>query len=79
MQHLGRGPGRLEGYECALAAAPGWRSDAEAQRTLALQETPTFVQAHVLQALLPCSRDPRFIRSAARRLRIVPLSIAVQA
>lgn len=61
----GATPAALQAYERALAASLGWRSGADVQLELALQEAPGFVMARVLQAyLLVCSRDPRRVRSA---------------
>ena len=61
----GAAPAALEAYERALAAFLGWRSGADVPLACALQEAPSFVMAHVLQAyLLLCSRDPRRVRSA---------------
>jgi tetratricopeptide (TPR) repeat protein len=61
----GAEPAALQAYERALAAFQCWRSGADMQIALALQEAPTFVMAHVLQAyLLLCNRDPRRVRSA---------------
>jgi tetratricopeptide (TPR) repeat protein len=55
----------LEAFERALAAFQSWRSDAERHLALALENAPTFVMAHVLQAyLLLCSRDPARVRAA---------------
>jgi hypothetical protein len=54
----------LEAYERALAAFQGWRTGAEVQLALALQEAPDFVMAHVLQAyLLLCNRDAQRVRA----------------
>jgi tetratricopeptide (TPR) repeat protein len=59
----GATPAALEAYERALAAFQSWRSGANVHLSLALQEAPTFVMAHVLQAyLLLSSRDPRRVR-----------------
>jgi tetratricopeptide (TPR) repeat protein len=61
----GATPVALQSYERAVTAFLGWRSGADVQIELALQEAPAFVMAHVLQAyLLLCSRDPRRVRSA---------------
>jgi tetratricopeptide (TPR) repeat protein len=61
----GATPAAAQAYERALAAFLGWRRGAEVQLSVALQEAPGFVMAHVLQAyLLLCSRDPRRVRSA---------------
>jgi hypothetical protein len=61
----GATPGGRAAYERALAAFRGWRSGAEDELALALQEAPGFVMAHVLQAyLLLSSRDPRSVRAA---------------
>ena len=55
----------LEAYERALAAFQSWRSGASVELALAIQEAPTFVMAHVLQAyLVLSSRDPRHVRAA---------------
>jgi tetratricopeptide (TPR) repeat protein len=54
-----------DAYERALRAYQSWRSGADVQLALALQEAPQFVMAHVLQAyLLLCNRDPRRVQSA---------------
>ena len=61
----GATPAALAAYERAIAAFQSWRSGAEVHLEVALQEAPSFVMAHVLQAwLLLCSRDPRRARSA---------------
>ena len=61
----GAAPAAMEAYKRALAAFQGWRSGADAQLALALQDAPTFVMAHVLKAwLVLCSRDPQRARSA---------------
>ena len=61
----GATPVAAQAYERALAAFQGWRSGADEQLAVALQEAPRFVMAHVLQAyLLVCNRDPRRVRSA---------------
>jgi len=61
----GATPAALEAYERALAAHQSWRTGAKEELDVALQEAPTFVMAHVLQAwLLVCSRDPQRVRSA---------------
>jgi tetratricopeptide (TPR) repeat protein len=55
----------LAAYESGLAAFQAWRRGAEAQLDVALQESPGFVMAHVLQAyLLLSGRDVRRVRSA---------------
>ena len=55
----------LAAYERALAAYQGWRRGADGQLALALQEAPSFVMAHVMQAWLALgSRDPRQVRAA---------------
>jgi tetratricopeptide (TPR) repeat protein len=55
----------LEGFERALARFQGWRVGAEEALAPALQESPTFVMAHALQAYLRLtSRDPARVRSA---------------
>jgi len=61
----GATPASLQGYERALGAFQSWRTGADVQLELALEEAPSFVMAHVLQAyLLLCSRDPRRVQSA---------------
>jgi tetratricopeptide (TPR) repeat protein len=61
----GATPAALEAYEGALAVFQSWRSGASVQLALALEEAPTFVMAHVLQAyLVLSSRDPRHVRAA---------------
>jgi tetratricopeptide (TPR) repeat protein len=61
----GASPAALEAYERALAAFQSWRTGADVELALAIQEAPTFVMAHVLQAyLLLSSRDPRRVRLA---------------
>jgi tetratricopeptide (TPR) repeat protein len=61
----GATPAALQAYERALAAFLGWRSGADVQLALALQEAPGFVMAHVLKAWQRvCSRDPRRVQSA---------------
>jgi tetratricopeptide (TPR) repeat protein len=61
----GATPAALEAYERALAAFQSWRSGANVQLAMALEEAPTFVMAHVLQAyLFLSSRDPRLVRLA---------------
>jgi hypothetical protein len=61
----GATPAALEAYERALAAFQRWRSGASVELALAIQEGPTFVMAHVLQAyLVLSSRDPRHVRAA---------------
>jgi tetratricopeptide (TPR) repeat protein len=61
----GATPAALEAYERALAAFQSWRSGANVELALAIQEAPTFVMAHVLQAyLVLSSRDPRHVRAA---------------
>jgi tetratricopeptide (TPR) repeat protein len=61
----GATPAALEAYERALAAFQSWRSGASVELALAIQEAPTFVMAHVLQAyLVLSSRDPRHVRAA---------------
>ena len=61
----GATPAALQAFERALSAFQGWRGGADAALALALQEAPSFVMAHALQAyLLVCSRDPRRVRSA---------------
>ena len=62
----GATPAALEAYERALAAFQSWRTGAENDVALALQEAPSFVMAHVLQAYLHLtSRDPAIARAAA--------------
>lgn len=52
-------------YGRALAAYLCWHDGVEEQLALALQESPGFVMAQVLQAYLRvCGRDPRRIQSA---------------
>ena len=61
----GAAPTALEAYERALATYQNWRGGAEPPLALALQEAPTFVMAHVLQAwMLVCGRDPRRVQAA---------------
>jgi len=61
----GAEPAALAAFERALDAYQGWRVGADVSLTLALQEAPGFVMAHVLQAyLLVCSRDPRRVAMA---------------
>jgi tetratricopeptide (TPR) repeat protein len=61
----GATPAALAAYERALAAFQSWRSGANVQLALAIQEAPTFVMAHVLQAyLVLSSRDPRHVGAA---------------
>ena len=61
----GATPAAVEAYERALAAFQSWRIGTDAHLARALQEAPTFVMAHVLQAyLLLSSRDPRRVRLA---------------
>ena len=61
----GATPAALEAYERALAAFQSWRSGTDAHLASALQEAPSFVMAHVLQAyLLLSSRDPGRVRLA---------------
>ena len=55
----------VEAYERSLATFQSWRSGADAPLALALQEAPSFVMAHVLQAyLFLSSRDPGRVRLA---------------
>lgn len=55
----------LQRFEQALASFQGWRVGAEAHLAPALQESPSFVMGHVLQAYLYLSsRDPSRVRSA---------------
>jgi tetratricopeptide (TPR) repeat protein len=52
-------------YEQALAAFQCWRNGADLKLGLALQDSPGFVMAHVLQAyMLLCGRDPVRVLSA---------------
>ena len=61
----GASAGAIDAYEQALAASQSWRSGADVQVASALQQSPGFVMAHVLQAyLLLCSRDRQRVRSA---------------
>jgi tetratricopeptide (TPR) repeat protein len=65
----GATPAALDAYERALAAFQSWRSGADAQLAVALQEAPAFVMAHVLQAwMLVCSRDPQRVGMARQVL-----------
>ncbi len=55
----------LESFEQALAAFQSWRSGAEGPLAAALQDSPAFVMAHVLQAYqCLATRDPALVRSA---------------
>ena len=61
----GATPAALDAFERALAAFQSWRSGPERYLTSALQDAPSFVMAHVLQAYLRLSsRDPVRVRSA---------------
>ncbi len=61
----GATPAALTAFERALAAYQSWRSGAERDVAIALQEAPSFVMAHVLDAYLSlCSRDPARVRCA---------------
>ena len=61
----GATPAALEAFEHALAAFQSWRSGSEDYLAPALQEAPSFVMAHVLQAYLHLSsRDPARVSSA---------------
>src|SRR6188508_2888778 len=61
----GATPAALEAFERALEASLRWRSGAMEQLDIALQQAPTFVMAHVLQAwLLLSGRDLQRVRSA---------------
>jgi tetratricopeptide (TPR) repeat protein len=61
----GATPTALESYERALATFLAWQSGVRAPLASALQEAPTFVMAHVLEAYqVLSSRDPRHVRSA---------------
>ena len=61
----GATPTALEAFERALAAFQSWRSGAEKFLAPALQDAPSFVMAHALQAYLYlASRDPARVRSA---------------
>lgn len=61
----GATPAALEAYECSLAAFQSWRRGGDAHLALALDEAPSFVMAHVLQAYFHLSsRDPRHVRLA---------------
>ncbi|AMO22586.1 tetratricopeptide repeat protein [Ramlibacter solisilvae] len=61
----GATPAALLAYERALAAFLGWRSGTEEALAQALQQSPGFVMAHLLQAyLLACGRDPKGVRLA---------------
>jgi tetratricopeptide (TPR) repeat protein len=65
----GSTPAALEAYERSLALFQSWRAGAAMPLAEALEESPTFLMAHVLQAyLLLCSRDPRRIGSARKVL-----------
>ena len=67
----GATPAALEIYERALAAHLSWHSGVKELISVALQEAPTFVMAHVLQAWgLVCSRDPRQVNAARPVLAI---------
>jgi tetratricopeptide (TPR) repeat protein len=58
-----------EAYERALSAYQSWRTGADGQIALALQEAPGFVMAHVLQAYTClCSREPARIKCARSAL-----------
>jgi len=61
----GATPAALEAFERALALFQSWRSGADREVAIALQEAPSFVMAHVLDAYLSlASRDPARVRSA---------------
>jgi len=61
----GATPAALEAYERALAAHQSWHEGVKELVSVALQEAPTFVMAHVLRAWgLVCSRDPRQVNAA---------------
>jgi tetratricopeptide (TPR) repeat protein len=61
----GATPGALDAYEHALATFQSWRVGSESLLAPALQDAPSFVMAHVLQAYLHlASRDPVRVRSA---------------
>jgi len=61
----GATPVALAAFERALALSQSWRSGAERDVAIALQEAPSFVMAHVLDAYLSlCSRDPARVRCA---------------
>ena len=61
----GATPAALEAFECALAAFQSWRSGSEKHLASALQDAPSFVMAHVLQAYMNLSsRDPALVHSA---------------
>ncbi|MFO1313623.1 MAG: tetratricopeptide repeat protein [Burkholderiales bacterium] len=61
----GATPAALEAYESALAAFQSWRSGTDRHLATALQDAPSFVMAHVLQAYqCLASRDPASVLSA---------------
>ncbi|MFO1306261.1 MAG: tetratricopeptide repeat protein [Burkholderiales bacterium] len=61
----GASPAALESFERALAAFQCWRIGAEVPLAAALQDSPAFVMAHVLQAWqCLATRDPASVRSA---------------
>ena len=61
----GATPAAVEAFERALAAFRSWRNGAEALLAAAMQDSPGFVMAHVLQAYqCLATRDPASVRSA---------------
>jgi tetratricopeptide (TPR) repeat protein len=61
----GATPAALEAFERALALFQSWRSGADREVAIALQEAPSFVMAHVLDAYLSLGgRDPVRVRGA---------------
>ena len=63
----GATPAALDAFEHALAAFQSSRSDSETFLARALQNAPSFVMAHVLQAYLQLlGRDPARVRAGSR-------------
>jgi tetratricopeptide (TPR) repeat protein len=61
----GAAPAAMDAFERALAASQSWRNGADVELKAALQESPAFVMAHILQAYLQlCGRDPVRAQSA---------------
>ena len=61
----GATPAALDAFEHALALFQSSRSDSETSLAPALQNAPSFVMAHVLQAYLQLlGRDPARVRAA---------------
>ena len=61
----GATPGALDAFEHALATFQSWRNGSDGYLAPALQDAPSFVMAHVLQAYLYlASRDPVRVRRA---------------